>query len=157
MTAAWPTKKMSWRALRKCGATAASQFTLQKLQRWPKPAPSTATLPRCESRWSWCVWLCENPMCDARSVSPVCVLTVIKGPRSFDSCPFWKKSTIKSSTDPVAKECQWICGLPYKVSSYNGLMYLLVQFTCVARFHCSSVFLLLEFKTPGFFLTAFLS
>lgn len=43
---------------------------------------------------------------DARCVSPLCVLTVIKGPRSFDSCPFRKKSTIKSSTDPVEKECQ---------------------------------------------------
>lgn len=51
--------------------------------------------------------------CVTQGECPLCVfLTVIKGSRSFDSCPFRKKPSIKSSTDPVAKECQWICGLP---------------------------------------------
>lgn len=173
MTAAWPTKKMSWRAPAKCGATAASQRTLPTSQRWPRPAPSTATLPRCESRRKltsvvvgkkkhlFVLGLCLNCCLTQGVCPPLCALTVIKGPRSFDSCPLWKKSTIKSSTDPMAKECQWICGLPYKVSSNHGLLCLFLHFTRAARFnfwrHRHSVFLSLEFKTLGFFLTAFLS
>lgn len=57
MTAAWPTKRMSWRALMTYEGTAACLGTLERPPRWQGPVPSTATSLRSEQIISFIIMI----------------------------------------------------------------------------------------------------
>lgn len=105
-----------------CGActtmtTVGSLWTLQRPPRWQGPAPSTATLQRWVSQLKLVLFYAANSiiLIWIPFVHCLSVHTAIKGPWSYDSCPFRKESTTKSSPNIMAKKRQWISGLLNKV------------------------------------------